>query len=291
MQLTPQGNQRPHILKRRYPPPPVAFSLQVPSTSPITTKHQRHDPHPHHHIKTNGSKGIVPPIDENVTDVVVNASCYDNASTGICLQKQIVLSRQMNSPPNPNSNPSVEINRSSSTTGNSPPVLPPTPTTRIDSHLRTFLTQIGWNDDDVTLLPPLHLTSLESITFIPLQKINYWLSICQDAARYLFEDLRVITLLMVIEKDYYSLYYLPWILVSEWDAAHRKYCDCNKNVTLQYHTIMVSNVPLSALPRKLPTSHHHTRAYKPRLQRAKTRKPTLQRTRRPAKRLPPRPRK
>jgi len=45
---------------------------------------------------------------------------------------------------------------------------PPISDPRLNPHLRTFLTKIGWDSDDARLLPPLRLITPEAITSIPL---------------------------------------------------------------------------------------------------------------------------
>lgn len=65
------------------------------------------------------------------------------------------------------------------------------------------------------------------------------LFVYQEAIRHISEDIQVLNLLMVLEKDYFPLYYLPHILENEWDDVHPKYCHCEKNITIAYHNVMV----------------------------------------------------
>jgi len=112
------------------------------------------------------------------------------------------------------------------------------------------------------------LTTLEAINSIPLWKLNCWLSIFQEVARYLFDNILVMNLLMVIKQEYYHLYYLPWILDTEWDAAHHKCLDCPPEIVAKYHILnkiihSPSSKPLTTQPKR----HCHVRTPKARHKR------------------------
>jgi len=140
----------------------------------------------------------IPSIDADTTYDTGDVSNIQH-SPKTALHSSTIISIQSSNPSPRNhtalpSSSMYHLPTSASTTRNSYKHIPPTSTNPLHPHLHKFLTEIGWSQDDTTLLSQLKLTTLEAITSIPLRKINYWLSICQEAARYLFEDLRVINL-------------------------------------------------------------------------------------------------
>jgi len=119
-------------------------------------------------------------------------------------------------------------------------------TAHVENLLIMFLYKIGWTNNALHLLASLHITTLQAITSIPLWKIDYWITICHPLTTYLFQDLRVLNLMIVLREPHFHPFYLPWILEHEWNVAYETYCYCSKKLIRWYtHLVRLRKLQLS----------------------------------------------